>query len=600
MKHVRSRAFRAFALPTVVLLGAANIGCPSNVSSSQSTTGTSNNGGGGAGGDAGGGGNTGTAGSGGVTCAAETEICDGADNDCNGQVDDVAGLPQGCTCNDGQSQACYSGPAGTQGVGACVGGNQLCANGTWGECTGQVVPGTESCNLADDDCNGTVDDMGTASCGVGACAASIDKCIDGQAQTCMPGQPSVEVCDGMDNNCNQLTDESDPMLDANCDTASPGVCALGKIKCVNRALVCAANIMPSEEMCDALDNDCDGTVDNNIVGTGGTCGTGALGVCSAGTIACKVIGGVGTIDCFGNVESSPETCDGLDNDCNGAVDQGNPEGGGACNTGLLGTCQAGTLNCVNGGVTCTQNVQAGAETCNGQDDNCDGQNDEGNPGGGQMCGCAGQGVTVCQNGAVSCNGGPISYFFEDFKDNSKGWTLGTTWQIGPAVSGCSGFTPDPGQDHTPTADNGLAGVVIGGCAPTALHDFYWLESPTFNTANAVGTVYLQFWRHLNSDYISYMQNKVQVYNGSAWVDLPYGTTGSSPGVQDTTWQNHGVGAGSPLQPTNSAQYPTQFDVTQYKNANMRVRFGYNIASGGVYTIGSWSVDDVLVASAICP
>jgi hypothetical protein len=61
-----------------------------------------------------------------------------------------------------------------------------------------------------------------------------------------------------------------------------------------------------------------------------------------------------------------------------------------------------------------------------------------------------------------------------------------------------------------------------------------------------------------------------------------------------------VGAGSPAQPTNSAQYPTQFDVTAYKNANMRVRFGYNIASGGVYTIGSWSVDDVLVASAICP
>ena len=97
-----------------------------------------------------------------------------------------------------------------------------------------------------------------------------------------------------------------------------------------------------------------------------------------------------------------------------------------------------------------------------------------------------------------------------------------------------------------------------------------------------------------------MQNKVQVYNGSAWVDLPFGTTGTSPGVKDATWTNHGVPPNTPAQPTSEAQYPTQFDLTAYKNANMRVRFGYNIASGGVFNVGSWSVDDVIVSSAICP
>jgi hypothetical protein len=332
------------------------------------------------------------------------------------------------------------------------------------------------------------------------------------------------------------------------------------------------------------------------------CSTGQLGECANGTISCQLSGGSYQVDCFPNAPPATEICDGLDNDCDGAVDDGNPDGGGACDTGLLGVCQPGTLACINGAIQCTPNAQAAPETCNGVDDNCDGQADEGNPGGGQPCGCGLSGTTMCQNGAVACNGGPIVYFQEDFSDNSAGWTLGTTWQIGAAVAGCAGCVgnPDPGQDHTPTTDNGLAGVVIGGPAPTTLHDFYWLESPTFNTANAVGPVYLTFWRWLNSDYITYMQNKVQVYSGSAWVDLPYGTTGTSPGVMDSSWQNHPVGTGSPTQPTNGAQYPTQFDLTAYKSANMRIRFGYNIASGGVYTIGSWSVDDVIVSSAICP
>lgn len=211
-------------------------------------------------------------------------------------------------------------------------------------------------------------------------------------------------------------------------------------------------------------------------------------------------------------------------------------------------------------------------------------------------------MLACQGGQLACVGGPTVYFEEDFSDNSAGWTLGNTWQIGPAVpcSGCLDGNPDPAFDHTPTDDNGLAGVVIGGPAPTALHDFYWLESPPFDTSSAPGSVYLSFWRFLNSDYTSYMQNKVQVFDGTSWVDLPYGTTGGCCGVLDAAWTNQPVPPGAPAQPTSSAQYPTQFDLTAYKSSQTRVRFGYNIASGGVYTVGSWSVDDVVVSSAICP
>jgi hypothetical protein len=611
MKHGLSWAIHALALPAILLLGTATVACSNGKKGSSGvagggTAGSAGNGGE-AGSGAGGAAGSSSGGSGGTgsTCTPEKEICDGKDNDCNGMVDDVAG---GCQCTIGQTQPCYTGmPDSTKGVGECKEGTQTCGmDGKWGDCTGQVTPKAEDCNNKDDDCNGQVDDMGMVMCGVGACAATVTKCVMGQLQTCMPGMPSIEVCDGIDNNCNQLVDESDPMAGMSCDSGMPGECKSGKLTCTMAKLQCVPNVMAKPETCDGKDNDCNGQVDDNIPGTGGMCSTGKLGVCAAGTLSCQDAGGGNfTIDCYANVAASPEVCNGLDDDCDGVVDQGNPGGGGMCDTGKLGVCQPGTMNCKNGALECDPIAQAAPETCNGVDDNCDGQIDEGNPGGGQPCGCSNQGLTACQNGQVVCNGGPVTYFQETFKDNSKGWTLDANWQIGPAVAGCPGCTgnPDPGQDHTQKGDNGIAGVVLGGPAPTN-PDGVWryLTSPTINTSQAAGSVYLQYWRWLNSDYDPYMHNVVQVStdNGSTWTTLPYGLTGGCCGVMDAAWTNHGVPAGAPANPTSAAQYPTQFDLTPYKSATMKIRFGYNVTSAGVYTIGSWNLDDILVASAICP
>ena len=644
-------------LTTLALVGLLNVGCPNQETTTSTSTGGSDGGGGQGGAGASGGG-----GAGGATCEPEQEICDQKDNDCNGQVDDVPGLQQACACNDGEMQECYSGDPATDGVGTCAKGQQACAGGTWGECVGQVTPVAEQCNLQDDDCDGTVDDMGQASCGVGECAAVVEKCVGGVLQQCVPLAPSVEVCDGKDNNCNQLTDEDDPMLGQSCDSGSPGTCAQGKYQCQAGALACVGPA-PGMELCDGLDNDCDGTADDDIPGAGGMCATNALGVCAAGVVGCQLVGGSYVVDCYPIVPASPEVCDDLDNDCDGKTDEDDPGGGAACDTGLLGACQAGILHCVDGSVQCVPNKAFSPEVCNDLDDDCDGDIDEGNPGGDLYCftgldGVCGDGLTsctagtivcnqtemaspevcddldndcnglvdegnpgggaacstgllgVCEPGTITCAGGQLDceqdvqpsaevcgnaldencdgvatanvtvYFDETFANNDAGWTLDANWSIGPTLSSaatgsCGGG--DPALDHTPTADNGVAGNVLGGNVSQTIGGPYYLTSPVIDTS-AAPSLYLEYWRWLHSDYPNYMIDTVQVYSGSAWVTVWQNPSGMV--VNDTQWVK------------------MSHDVTAYKNANFRVRWGYQVGSGA-YLCAGWNVDDVQLVDAPC-
>lgn len=134
---------------------------------------------------------------------------------------------------------------------ASTGFNILAAAGP--SCT----PSTEVCDGQDNDCDGQIDEgLGTLSCGVGACARTVNACVNGAPQTCTPGTPTTEVCDGKDNNCNGTVDEGNPGGGASCTTGVPGACSAGTLTCTGGALVCQPTTQSSPEVCDGKDNNC--------------------------------------------------------------------------------------------------------------------------------------------------------------------------------------------------------------------------------------------------------------------------------------------------------------------------------------------------------
>jgi len=135
--------------------------------------------------------------------------------------------------------------------------------GTWTDgypFTNKPVVTDVTCDNVDDDCDGQVDeDLGTISCGIGACAATAPACVNGAAGTCTPGTPVAEVCDNLDNDCDGTTDE-----DLGVVSCGVGACAATAPACVNGTAGTCTPGTPGEEVCNGIDDDCDGTADEGL------------------------------------------------------------------------------------------------------------------------------------------------------------------------------------------------------------------------------------------------------------------------------------------------------------------------------------------------
>ncbi|MBU52173.1 MAG: hypothetical protein CL920_26060 [Deltaproteobacteria bacterium] len=275
--------------------------------------------------------------------APKKEECNGEDDDCNGKVDDVNGNQNSCTCIPGTKEFCFTGTQGCvrqpdgeyQCTSPCTSGVRVCTGAAkWGRCEGEQTPKTEECNGKDDDCDGLIDTnffkKGSSCTDLskkGPCQQGTFTACQGGKLVCTGSAPTKEICNNqIDEDCDGINDNSSdcqckPNETQSCGSDT-GECSKGTQTCGadSKWGVCANAILPSQELCNNKDDDCNGMVDDNPTDTGTYCKvTGQSGLCEDSTQTCKK----GKLVCEQTNQPQPtDQCyDGKDNDCDGSIDE---------------------------------------------------------------------------------------------------------------------------------------------------------------------------------------------------------------------------------------------------------------------------------------
>jgi cysteine-rich repeat protein len=303
------------------------------------------------------------------TCVPPVEACNGLDDDCDTAADN------GYPCALTQVVPCTT-SCGTAGSGDCTANCQIPSGAA-------CLPPPESCNGADDDCDGACDD-GFACCrgATGSCTTS---CGTTGTKICSSScawgacTPPAEACDGVDNNCDGSCDEG-----YGCCAGTSEACTVGGQPGIRQCTPSCAwgTCTLSSEICNGIDDNGNTQIDEGFaciqsrpVSCTTTCGSTGSGTCSS---TC-------TLPPPAACTPPAESCNGRDDDCDLACDNGY-----GCCAGATSSC---TTTCGSSGTrTCSASCTWGtclppAESCNGADDDCD---------------------TICDNGYPCCAGQPTS------------------------------------------------------------------------------------------------------------------------------------------------------------------------------------------------
>ncbi|MCO4772266.1 MAG: putative metal-binding motif-containing protein [Deltaproteobacteria bacterium] len=259
----------------------------------------------------------------------QAEVCDGDDQDCDGTIEDE----QYDLDADGESPC--EGDCDDLNATVWTGGTEVCDH-VDSDCDGDLVDGAEDLDGdGEPDC---VDVDGDGD-GYDSIASGGLDCDDGDAAV---GPGAIEVCDGIDGDCDGALADEEADLDGDGVAACDGDCDDDD----------AVVVPGAAEGCDGIDTDCDGTLGADELSDGDGDGSPTCADCDDADPT--------------RSPDLPEACDAVDNNCDGQLPTNEDDDDGD-----------GTIDCADCDDGDPAIYPGAVEVCNLDDDDCDGMVDEG-------------------------------------------------------------------------------------------------------------------------------------------------------------------------------------------------------------------------------